>query len=133
MEHQLDQYATVLAQLLEKKEKYQLRVGEIVYNATQELGPSAIEEISERVKELEGRTFATSTLRNYRWCYDRTHKLNLPDDISYRVRQLIAASDNPLAWAERIIEEGLSSLQVARLFAVAKPKKLCPHCGKPLN
>lgn len=128
----MDEYVQIASKLVESREKYQRRLGEIASKVTGAFGPNSLTTLSDAVLDATGRKLSISTLRNYRWVYERTVNLSLPEDLSYQVLQHIAMSDTPNVWAKRIEDEGLTSAQIMRLFRQDKPKKviLCPSCGK---
>lgn len=122
--------------LLEAREHYQRRLGQLAYDIAAEFGPSHLKVFSDQIKETYGMTVSVSTLRNYRWVYMETKDLELPDDLSYRTLQYIASAKDPVYWAERIKAEGLSSPDI--LFLLRKEKGLdkknqkefiCQKCG----
>lgn len=128
-------YVLQISDLVEKREKYQRLLGKIASEATQKYGPESLKQIAHLVQETTGRKLSLSTLRNYRWTYERVNDLKLPEDLSYYVLQKIASSENPKGWARRIKKEGLSSNEVARLFRGEKEKKtvICYHCQREIE
>lgn len=122
------------AKIIETQESYQRMLGELASSVATEHGPSALEDFSRDMKETYGFTRSASTLRNYRWVWETTSELNLPQDIAYRALQLISSSGRPEYWAKRILAEGLSSPQIFRLLTkekgIFKRKVVCPHCKK---
>jgi len=127
----LDGYIKQLAKAIDTRENYQRIVGEIAYTVTDLYGGGALHDLASAVTDATGRSCSVSTLRNYRYVWERINTLDLPEDLSFHTLQLIAGSGDPEGWAKRIKEEGLTSTQVHRLFQEKKPKKLlvCPSCG----
>lgn len=127
----LDQYATLLANLIENKKHHQLKIGELASRITEELGPTGLVLLSDRAREIAGRSYAVSTLRNFRWVYECARNLSLPEDLTFSALQVVAASKNPQEVANEIKEKGLSSFQIIATYAPRKKKKLvCKFCGK---
>jgi|SRR3972149_4885007 len=120
------------SQLVENREHYQRRLGELSAGIVEEFGLSKLDEFAMEVKEDFGLGLSASTLRNYLWVYNKTKDLDLPEDLSYRTLQWISASGEPEMWAQRIKDEGLSSAEVYRLMRKAKGIKenevVCPAC-----
>ena len=130
----MDDYVKIASELVEKREKYQRVLGEVATLVTKNFGSNALKTLSEEVENTTGRRISVSTLRNYRWVYERTSILNLPDDLSYHTLQLIASTDSPEEWAQKIANEGLSSPQVARLLMKKREKTVtCPMCEHIFN
>jgi hypothetical protein len=124
-----------LTTLLEIREHYQRRLGELASGIASEFGPRKLVELADQISELSGRKISLSSLRNYRWVYEMTKDLNLPEDISYRTCQTIASSGRPEYWSERIKKEGLASAEVYKMIRKEKglDKKskqvICTACG----
>ena len=121
------------SQLVENREHYQRRLGELSAGIVEEFGLSNLDEFAMEVKEDFGLGLSASTLRNYLWVYNKTKGLDLPEDLSYRTLQWISASGDAEGWAKRIKDEGLSSAMVYKLMREAKGIKedevRCPKCG----
>lgn len=124
------------AALLESHEHYQKKLGAISSMIANEYGVEALEGFANDLKETHGISVSVSTLKNYRYVYEKVGHLNLPNDISYRTLQYIASSGRPEYWAGRIEKEGLSSAEVYRMLReekgmTKKPKSvICPKCGE---
>ena len=134
---ELEKVASVVADILEKKENHQKLLGQIAYEISEQYGKKFLPEFLGQVKETYGISISIMSMRNYRWSYERTKDLNIPDDISYQVIQKIAASKNPKFWADKINKEGLSSAEANRLLSIDKPKKVktivCPVCDNEIS
>lgn len=128
----MDEYIQQVASLVDNREKYQRKIGQIAYTVTELYGAHSLGDLSKEVEDATGRKISVSTLRNYRWVYERTMDLQLPEDLSYQALQRIAGSTDPKAWAKRVDKEGLSSAEVSRLLRKETPKKvvICPNCGQ---
>lgn len=129
-----NEYVNKIGDLVSFRENYQRQLGELASVIAKEFGPHALKELAADVSETFGIRIGVSTLRNYRWVYEQTKDLELPEDLSYRTLQSIASSGNPEVWAKRIIDEGLSSAEAYKLMREEKgvsPKKtyICDNCG----
>lgn len=121
--------------IIENRETYQRSLGQLASKVAEEYGQDRLKDFSREIKENYGLIISTSTLKNYRWVWEKTKELKLPEDLSYRTLQYIASSGNPEYWAERITKEGLTSPQVFKLMREEKglPSKkrayICKACG----
>lgn len=125
---------TSVADILDNKENHQRILGAITSKVSEYKGYKAIDEFAKDVEQVHGKPVPASTLKHYKWVYENTKDLNLPEDLSYRNLIKIAKSGKGEYWAKRIKEEGLSSNELARLFILEdgdKPKKtyICKACG----
>ena len=112
MNEEWDIYLVKVSELLEARENYQKILGRMAFEISEKYGPSLLADFSNDIKEGYGLSISPSTLRNYKWVWEKTNKLALPEDISYRTLQYIASSGKPEYWATKIKEEGLSSAMV---------------------
>jgi hypothetical protein len=130
-------YLVHASDLIENREKYQRILGRLSYDISKEFGPDKLSDFSRDLKEGYGLQISASTLKNYKWVYDKTHELDLPEDLSYRTLQYIASSGKPEFWATKIKNEGLSSAEVYHLIREDKgldkkkvvKMEICPACG----
>ena len=130
-----DEYLQQAAQCITSREKYQRILGKLSSEIAKKYEPRALKDFATAIKENSGLTVSYMTLRNYRWVWDITSPLDLPEDLAYRTLQYIASSGKPEYWAKRIKDEGLSSPEVFRLMREdkrltnPKPKMaICPEC-----
>ena len=131
-----DEYVETVAKLVESREKYQRTLGKLASQVCTEFGTEKLSDLVNDLQETHGLKVSVSTLKNYRWVFDRLNGLNLPEDLSYRTLQYIASSKDPAAWAKRIIDEGLTSPEVFKLLREEKglpdkKKFICKACGAP--
>jgi hypothetical protein len=130
-----DQIVEQVSVLVLQREKYQGTLGKLAKEVADTYGVPALKDLAEAIKETHGVILAVSTLKNYRWVYEKTSHLNLPEDLSYVTRQYIATSGDPEGWARKIIDAGLSGPEAVRLIRESKglndrrKKRLCPSCG----
>jgi len=119
-----------IAEIITNAENVQRKLGKEASKVVDQYGVKALKDLSENIKENSGVTRSANTLRNYAWVYTKTKELELPEDISFSVCQLIAGQPNPREWADKITE-GMSGPEVARLIRGTRPKKKikCPICG----
>lgn len=136
-----DEAIIKISELLDKKEHYQRTLGKIASEVAQDWGSDKLKELAEDIKETHGLHITYNSLRNYRYVYDNTKDLELPEDLSYRTLQYIASSGRPAFWALRIKKEGLSSAEVYHILRVEKGydqdridrEIVCPSCGKLIS
>lgn len=79
-----------------------------------------------------------NTLRTYAYVERKLEGIEVPEDINWWSLRVIASTNDPVAWAKRVIDEGLSAAEVKRLIKIdrgediAKPVKhrlvTCPSC-----
>lgn len=132
MSKKWNEYIQLVADLLEKRENYQKTLGQVSSTVTELYGAHALRAFCEDLKET-GLSISLQSLQHYRWTYDRTFDLNLPQDISYHVMSQIARTKDPQKWANLINDSGWSGPQVAREIKKElggiKPKIVtCPSC-----
>lgn len=132
-------YVQEVAVLIENREKYQRKLGEIAADVQAEQGSAALEGFAEDVKETTGRTISHKTLRNYAWVWNQTSHLELPLDITYRAQQALAGTPEPDKWFKKMIDEGWSSAELvlhirkAKGLDVDKKRILCENCAKEIQ
>lgn len=123
-----------VSDILDNREHYQRKLGKLASEIADEFGVDKFEDFSRDLNESQGMTISPSTLKNYRWVWEKTKQLELPLDISYRTLQYIASSGKAEYWAERIKNEVLSSSEVYKLLrdekGLSKKKTyVCKACG----
>ena len=136
MDNEFNGYVQQVADLVEKRENYQRFLGQVSSTVNELYGKEALLKLADEVEETTGRKISYTTLRNYKWVWERTCSLDLPEDLSYRCLQTIAGSDTPEKYADLIREKGYSSAEIIRLIREEKglpneKKKtyLCKECG----
>lgn len=127
-----------VADIQEAKKNHQHKLGEIASRICKEAGADGLREFIETYKEINGTSLPFNTLRNYAWVYDKTHELELPEDLSYRALQYIASSGDPPGWARKVKELVLTSAEVCKMLRKEKglPEKktvICKVCGNVAN
>lgn len=123
------------SQLIESKENYQKKLGELSQSVVESMGREALPDFALQIEDMTGHRVSPTTLRNYAWVWFKTKELGLPDDISFSVCQLIAGTESPNKWAHMILKEGMSGPEVAKMIKGEKPGKMivCPLCGGQFN
>jgi len=136
MDNQFNQYVQQIADLVEKRENYQRFLGQTAFTVDEMYGKDALVKLANDVAEVSGRKMSYTTLRNYKWVWEKTFTLNLPDDLSYRCLQTIAGASNPEKYAKLILEKGYSSAEIISLIRKEKglsnekkKKYICKECG----
>lgn len=128
------QFVTQIASLVDSRENYQKLLGQTASTIVNTYGNNALEKLASDVKESVGRVISVTTLRNYKWVWEKTSILNLPEDLSYRCLQAIAGSKTPDKYAKLVIE-GYSSNEIIKMIREEKgitPKTktfVCKNCG----
>ena len=117
-----------------------LEVADHQKNASIFLGKIAL--IQERLpKHSSLREFAKEigkgekTMSSYKSVEKRLVGLEIPDDISYTARRLIAQQENPKDILDHVNKEGLSSAEIIKMFGEGKKEKVvnCPRCNYELH
>ena len=92
-------------------------------------GMDALKGLVEDLKERHGLTISWRTLHNYSWVEDRLADFELPEDIPYRLRQIIAGTDNPKLWVDKV-NSGITTKEVIEAIRGKRPRPLieCPMC-----
>ena len=135
MDDGFQEYVQQVATLVTSRETYQRSLGQTASTVVAMYGNDALIHLADQVAENSGVRISVTTLRNYKWVWEKTSSLNLPDDISYRCLQAIAGSKDPDKYA-KLVAEGLSSNEIIRLIHEEKgitPKTktyVCPNCGQ---
>jgi hypothetical protein len=79
-----------------------------------------------------------NTLRIYAYVERKLEGIEVPEDINWWTLRAISTTEDPAAWAKRVIDEGLSAAEVKRLIKIdrgdePKPVKhrlvVCPSCN----
>ena len=80
-----------------------------------------------------------NTLRIYAYVERKLEGIEVPEDINWWSLRAIAATDDPKAWAQRVIDEGLSAAEVKRLIKIDRGEEVpvkhkiklvtCPSCS----
>ena len=136
MNPQWDEYLQTASKLILGRESYQKLLGKISAAIAEEYGLGTLFDFSKAIEDSTGLRISPTTLRNYRWVWDKTHDLGLPEDFPYRAYQAIAGSDDPKKWAKAIQEQGLTPSDVIlgikeeKGITDEKKKKVikCPKC-----
>lgn len=129
-----DQYVQLVADLCSKRENYQRSLGQTASTVVAMYGNDALVKLADEVAENSGIKISITTLRNYKWVWEKTSVLGLPDDLSYRCLQAIAGSKNPEKYAQ-LVKEGYSSNEIIKMVHEEKgllPKHktfICKNCG----
>lgn len=129
-----DTYVTTIGGLVLSREKYQKVLGKLASEIASEFGPAALTSLADDIAENYGVRISASTLRNYRYVWDKVNRLELPEDLAYRTLQAIASSKDPEGWANAVKTMGLSSAEVYKLIQEEKGYKpgkqyVCENCG----
>lgn len=134
MDDGFQEYVQQVATLVTSRETYQRALGQTASTVVAMYGNEALVHLADQVAENSGVRISVTTLRNYKWVWEKTSALNLPDDISYRCLQAIAGSKDPDKYA-KLISEGLSSNEIIKMIREEKgllPKHktfICKQCG----
>lgn len=133
MREEWDDYINDIAGILATKEGYQIMLGRKANDVIEKFGTFALKDLAEEIKERHGISTSHKTLYNYAWVIRKTKNLNIPEDVSFRVRQMIAGSADPSHWATEI-ENGMSTAEVAHNLRPTESKEIvCPKCGNKFN
>ena len=133
MQEQWDKYIDNIARILATKESYQILLGEQANEVIDKFGSFALKDLAEAIKDRHGIQTSHKTLYNYAWVMRKTKEYHLPDDISFRVRQMIAGSADPKHWVEEI-DKGMSSAEVAHALRPTEDNNIvCPYCKKEFD
>jgi len=129
-----DNYKAIVADHIEKREKYQKTLGQVAATVVETYGSNSLDGFAHEISENYGVKIAPSSLRNYAWVYNKTSELDLPEDITFQVYQLLASMKKKEEYAHKIVHEGLSSTEAVRMLKKAKgvkkkPKFICKSCG----
>lgn len=125
-----DQIIEEIAVLVENREVYQRKIGKYAWEYRQKFGGvNSLKELAEDLKERHGLVISYKTLHNYSWVEEKLSPFEIPDDVAYRLRQLIAGTDDPKKWVDLLLAGATSK----ELFEAIKGKKAqplieCPKC-----
>jgi hypothetical protein len=129
-----DEYVQLVADFCSKRENYQRSLGQTASTVVSMFGNDSLVKLADEVAETSGVKISVTTLRNYKWVWEKTSVLGLPDDLSYRCLQAIAGSKDPNKYAE-LVKQGYSSNEIIKLIREesGKPTKtksyICNACG----
>lgn len=132
---QLDfnQSAVIAAHIMNTKETNQKVLGRLAAGLEGKYGDKVIEKLANSIKENTGFKISPSTLRGYRWVYQRVGYLNVPADFPFHTWKTLASTPNPQEWIDKALAQGWSGSQLVREIKVASgktaPPKQCPQCG----
>ena len=131
------EYLVIVADHLEKKEKYQKTLGQISNAIVEAYGSNSLQGFADEIAENYGMRISPKTLANYGWVWKNTKDLDLPEDIGFQVYQLLAGVEDKEKYVKRIINEGMSTPQAAKMIKEGKGVKpktrkfICSSCGAP--
>ena len=134
MDEGYQEYVQQIADLITKREAYQRVLGQTASTVVELYGNEALLKLANDVEETTGHKVSPTTLRNYKWVWEKTSQLGLPEDLSYRCLQSIAGSKDPTKYAQ-LVGEGYSSNEIIRLIReesglTSKSKSfICKNCG----
>ena len=125
-----DKYIDEVASLIEHREGYQKSLGKIALEIRKLFGMQSLKTLSEDIKERHGLTISPSTLHNYSWVEEKLGGYDIPEDIPYRLRQLLASNEDREKWIKKIME-GASSKEIYDAIKGPRPPMIvdCPACG----
>lgn len=122
--------------IIENREMHQKVLGRIAAEAGGQYGDNLVEKLATAIYEQTGYKVSPSTLRGYRWVYERVGGLDIPPDLSFSCWKALAGAEDPEEWVTKATENGWSSSETIRNIRISQGKtpvvKLCPHCNKPL-
>jgi hypothetical protein len=129
MNEKWDSYIETIAGLISNREHYQRTLGQVALEIRKAQGMDALKGLVEDLKERHGLTISWRTLHNYSWVEDRLADFELPEDIPYRLRQLIAGTPNPKEWVDKV-NAGATTAEIFIAVRGNKPRPLieCPAC-----
>lgn len=135
MDDNFNQYVQLVSDLVQKRENYQRSLGQTASTVVAMYGNDALVKLADDVAETSGIKISTTTLRNYKWVWEKTSVLGLPDDLSYRCLQAIAGSKDPNKYGE-LVKQGYSSNEIIKLIREESGKSpktktfICKSCGQ---
>ena len=97
-----EKYIETIAGLVNSREKYQRLLGQIALEVRRTINTYALKDLAEDVKERHGIKISWKTLYKYSWVENKLIGIDLPEDISYRTRELIARSKDPKKYADML-------------------------------
>lgn len=122
-----------LSYLVEAREVYQLVLAEVASSVKQKLGGRGLHDLAVEIEENTGRNMSFFTLKKYALIYENLKDLDIPDDIPFSVRRLLAESKDPKHYLHLLLEEGLSAKELAKKIKGEEGFSVCPTCGRKLN
>lgn len=125
-----DEIIEKVAGLISSREHYQRLLGQLALEYRKTFGGvNSLKELSVEIKERHGLSVSAGTLHNYSWVEDRLQNFEIPEDVPFRIRQMIAGTDNPEVWVDKL-NEGASNKEVEISIRGEKPRPLmeCPKC-----
>lgn len=119
-----------IAALVSNRETYQLQIGKMAYDYRKMFGGvNSLKELAEDLKERHGLVISYKTLHNYAWVEEKLGGLEIPEDVPYRVRQMIAGTDNPKFWVDKIMAGATTKEIVFNIRGNLPPVLIeCPKC-----
>lgn len=124
-----DVYIETLAKAITSREHYQRTLGQIALEVRREGGSEALKGLVEDLKERHGLVLSPKTLHNYSWVEEKLAAYQIPDDVPYRLRQILAGVEEPAIWIDKIIA-GATTQEIIEGIKGKSPVRLieCPHC-----
>lgn len=125
-----DEIIEKIAALVDNRERYQRVLGQLALEYRKRFGGiESLKELSREIAERHGLKVAPATLHNYSWVEDRLKDFDVPEDVPFRVRQVIAGSSNPQEWIDKL-KEGATTNEIVVGIKGTKPRPLieCPNC-----
>lgn len=124
-----DKFIESIATLISNREHYQRSLGQLALEVRKTHGIDALKSLVNDIKERHGLSVSWKTLYNYSWVEDRLHDFNLPEDIPFRLRQVIAGTPNPKEWIDKV-NQGATSKEIYEAIKGKAPRPVieCPQC-----
>lgn len=126
-----------IADLIEKKNRFQEEVGAIVLDVRETYGSHQTESLRELIKE-QGITVSASSLRQYAWVVESSRELGLPADLDFSTKRNIISSPHKDKYIG-LIDQGYNhaqlKMEIAKDNKVAKTKctGYCKYCSKEVD
>lgn len=125
-----DQIIEQVAALVDNRENYQRILGKLALEyRTRFGGVNSLKELSNEIAERHGLKIAPSTLHNYSWVEDTLKDLEIPEDVPFRFRQIIAGSGEAEKWVKELMD-GASTGEIIEAIKGKSKRPLveCPKC-----
>lgn len=122
------------SEIVEHRELYQKVIGK--FASALPRTNADLQEFADALENQTGIHISTSTLRHYRWIYEKLGHLDIPEDFDYSTWNALAPLFDPESWVRKAKENGWDkkTLKAEIRKFLNKPPVFrivqCPHCGK---
>lgn len=131
-----DSFVELAGDIVVKNELRQKLLGRLANELETNYGEKILEKLADEILNTTGYKISPSTLRAYRWVYQKVGHLDVPEDFKFHAWQVLSGTENPEEWLKKARDNGWSGGELVFNIRSSKGQKnikTCPKCGCELK